>query len=61
MATVLEMYKTEEQSFDVRFLWAKTSMQWIFIKKCFLFYFIASGVELSPLYCGHFWPILSAR
>jgi hypothetical protein len=24
------------------------------------FYFIASGVGLSPLYCGHFWPILPA-
>jgi hypothetical protein len=23
--------------------------------------FIASGVELSPLYCGHFWPIVPAQ
>jgi hypothetical protein len=22
--------------------------------------FIASGVGLSPLYCGHFWPIVPA-
>jgi hypothetical protein len=22
------------------------------------FFFIASGVGLSPLYCGHFWPIV---
>jgi hypothetical protein len=22
--------------------------------------FIFSGVELSPLYCGHFWPIVPA-
>jgi hypothetical protein len=24
------------------------------------FFFIASGVGLSPLYCGHFWPIVPA-
>jgi hypothetical protein len=24
-------------------------------------FFIASVVGLSPLYCGHFWPILPAR
>jgi hypothetical protein len=23
-------------------------------------FFIASGVGLSPLYCGHFWPIVPA-
>jgi hypothetical protein len=23
-------------------------------------FFIASGVGLSPLYCGHFWPIVAA-
>jgi hypothetical protein len=22
------------------------------------YFFIASGVKLSPLYCGHFWPIV---
>jgi hypothetical protein len=26
----------------------------------FLSLFIASGVGLSPLYCGHFWPIIPA-
>jgi hypothetical protein len=26
----------------------------------FSMFFIASGVELSPLYCGHFWPIVPA-
>jgi hypothetical protein len=26
----------------------------------FLWFFIASGVGLSPLYCGHFWPIVPA-
>jgi hypothetical protein len=25
-----------------------------------IFLFIASGVGLSPLYCGHFWPIVPA-
>jgi hypothetical protein len=25
-----------------------------------LFFFVASGVGLSPLYCGHFWPIVPA-
>jgi hypothetical protein len=25
-----------------------------------VFFFIASGVGLSPLYCGHFWPIVPA-
>jgi hypothetical protein len=24
----------------------------------YLLFSIASGVELSPLYCGHFWPIV---
>jgi hypothetical protein len=24
------------------------------------FFFIASGVGPSPLYCGHFWPIVPA-
>jgi hypothetical protein len=24
------------------------------------FFFTASGVGLSPLYCGHFWPIVPA-
>jgi hypothetical protein len=37
MATMLEMYTTEEQHSVVRFLWAKDPMQGIFIKKCFLF------------------------
>jgi hypothetical protein len=37
MATVLEMCVTEEQRSIVRFLWAKDSMQMIFIKRCFLF------------------------
>jgi hypothetical protein len=23
-----------------------------------MYFFIASGVGLSPLYCGHFWPIV---
>jgi hypothetical protein len=23
-----------------------------------IFFFIASGLGLSPLYCGHFWPIV---
>jgi hypothetical protein len=23
-------------------------------------FFIASGAGLSPLYCGHFWPIVPA-
>jgi type IV secretory pathway VirB3-like protein len=23
-----------------------------------IFFFIASGVGLSPLYCGHFWPVV---
>jgi hypothetical protein len=26
----------------------------------FNIFFIASGVGLSPLYCGHFWPIVLA-
>jgi hypothetical protein len=26
----------------------------------YIFFFIASGVGLSPLYCGHFWPIVPA-
>jgi hypothetical protein len=25
-----------------------------------VFFFIASGVGLSPLHCGHFWPIVPA-
>jgi hypothetical protein len=25
-----------------------------------IFFFIASRVGLSPLYCGHFWPIVPA-
>jgi hypothetical protein len=25
-----------------------------------IYFFIASGVGLSPLYCGHFWPIVPA-
>jgi hypothetical protein len=25
-----------------------------------IFFFFASGVGLSPLYCGHFWPIVPA-
>jgi hypothetical protein len=25
-----------------------------------IFFFIVSGVGLSPLYCGHFWPIVPA-
>jgi hypothetical protein len=37
MATVLEEFVTQEQRSLVRFLWAKDSMQMIFIKKCFLF------------------------
>jgi hypothetical protein len=24
------------------------------------YFFIASGVGLSPLYCGYFWPIVPA-
>jgi hypothetical protein len=24
------------------------------------YFFLASGVGLSPLYCGHFWPIVPA-
>jgi hypothetical protein len=28
--------------------------------KCLQYIFIASGVGLSPLYCGHFWPIVPA-
>jgi hypothetical protein len=27
---------------------------------CVCVFFIASGLELSPLYCGHFWPIVPA-
>jgi hypothetical protein len=27
---------------------------------CVSIFFIASGVGLSPLYCGHFWPIVPA-
>jgi hypothetical protein len=26
----------------------------------FTFFLFASGVGLSPLYCGHFWPIVAA-
>jgi hypothetical protein len=26
----------------------------------YFFFIIASGVGLSPLYCGHFWPIVPA-
>jgi hypothetical protein len=26
----------------------------------FVHFFIVSGVGLSPLYCGHFWPIVPA-
>jgi hypothetical protein len=26
-----------------------------------IIFFIASGVGLSPLYCGHFWPIVPVR
>jgi hypothetical protein len=38
MATVLEEYSTEKQSFVVRFFCGqKDTMQRIFIKKCFLF------------------------
>jgi hypothetical protein len=37
IATVLEEYTFEEQRSVVRFLWAKDSMQRIFIKKYFLF------------------------
>jgi hypothetical protein len=36
MATVPEVYTTEEQRFFVRFCGQKDSMQRIFIKKCFL-------------------------
>jgi hypothetical protein len=35
--TVLEVCTTEEQHSVVRFLWAKDSMQRMFMKKCFLF------------------------
>jgi hypothetical protein len=35
----------------------KTALS-LFKDYCFLF--IASGVAQSPLYCGHFWPIVSA-
>jgi hypothetical protein len=37
MATVLEVYTTEEQRSVVRFYGQKDSIQMIFIKKCFLF------------------------
>jgi hypothetical protein len=37
MATVLEVYTTEEHHYVVHILWAKDSMQRIFIKKCSLF------------------------
>jgi hypothetical protein len=37
MATVLEVYTTEEQRSVMRFYGQKNSMQRIFIKKCFLF------------------------
>jgi chloramphenicol 3-O-phosphotransferase len=37
MATVLEACTAEEQRYVVRFCGQKDSMQWIFIKKCFLF------------------------
>jgi hypothetical protein len=37
MATVLEECNTEKQRSVVLFLWAKDSMQRIFIKRCFLF------------------------
>jgi hypothetical protein len=37
MATVLEECITEKQHSALCFLWAKDSMQRIFIKKCFLF------------------------
>jgi hypothetical protein len=26
----------------------------------FMYFFIASGAGLSPLYCGHIWPIVPA-
>jgi hypothetical protein len=29
-----------------------------FLKNDHFIFFIASGVGLSPLYCGHFWPIV---
>jgi hypothetical protein len=32
----------------------------IFINYYNIIFFIASGVGLSPLYCGHFWPIVPA-
>jgi hypothetical protein len=37
VATVLEGYATEDQRSVVRFLWAKDTLQRLFIKKCFLF------------------------
>jgi hypothetical protein len=30
------------------------------INKLHVIFSIASGVGLSPLYCGHFWPIVPA-
>jgi hypothetical protein len=32
----------------------------IHLPSCEPIFFIASGVGLSPLYCGHFWPIVPA-
>jgi hypothetical protein len=29
-------------------------------RNCTVFFLIASGVALSPLHCGHFWPIVPA-
>jgi hypothetical protein len=37
LATELEECITEEQRSIMRFSWAKDSIKWIFIKKCFLF------------------------
>jgi hypothetical protein len=37
MATVLEIYPTEEQRSVMHFCGQKDTMQWLFTKKCFLF------------------------
>jgi hypothetical protein len=40
-------------------VWAKQDSR-IHVTSIFRVFFIASGVGLSPFYCGHFWPILPA-